>query len=224
MYSSLVTIEVDDTSSIPDTTDHTNLLSNNSVEHSLLRSVSQPTPSVLMNNSAALTSPKRRSSADVGCRLPKSFSTEAIRQITRRATIKRRTSRRRPSSQRRHNSADGTSSQLDVIERHQRLLDARLQDLQTKGKDDLMVRESLHVLRCSVGESERSLRTMATSIESMQDEMRNVCLTIGCRRTMSTNSTHHRNSVRFPFGRRQSMAASPRRRKKSEGSLGPTTV
>ena len=192
-------------------------MGNSTLEHGLLRSVSQPAP---LARTEKETRTNRRSSADVtSTRLPKSISNEAIRQ----ATIKRRTSRRRSTSQRHHNSADGTSSQLNVIERHQRLLDARLQDLQSKGNDDMILKESLHVLKCSVGESERSLRSMASSIESMQDEMRNVCMTIGCRRSMSTNSTHQRRSSRFPFSRRQSMT-NTRRRKKSEGSLGPTTV
>ncbi len=59
--------------------------------------------------------------------IPNSPSKDVMRQMTRRATLLRRSGTRRASRRPPKQTPD---SQLDAIQRGQRMLDARLQDLQ----------------------------------------------------------------------------------------------
>ena len=59
--------------------------------------------------------------------MPRSSSAEQLRQMTRRATLLKRTGTRRASRRHQKHTPDAA---LDAIQRGQKVLDARLQDLQ----------------------------------------------------------------------------------------------
>lgn len=98
--------------------------------------------------------------------LRRSSSSEVMRQLARRATMKRSTKRSVV-----HRSS--CASQLDAIQRGQKLLDARLQDLQAASssgsRDEGSVRENVVHVRHLLTETQKALGILVKSMASTQD-------------------------------------------------------
>ncbi|KAK2166716.1 hypothetical protein LSH36_36g02028, partial [Paralvinella palmiformis] len=93
-------------------------------------------------------------------------SAEALRQITRRATIKR--------GAHRQNTPPKICStvQLDAIQRSQRMLDARLQDLQsTNRNEELKLKSNVSEIRHLLNESQKAMNSLVSAVTSMQEDV-----------------------------------------------------
>ncbi|ELT98254.1 hypothetical protein CAPTEDRAFT_220330 [Capitella teleta] len=105
--------------------------------------------------------------------LKSSNSSDTVRQIARRATMRRSTRRR--SLQTRPPSA-----QLDAIQRGQKVLDARLQDLQCIGRsDDQTVAENITHIRHVMAENQKAMGSLVKAMSSTQEEMRSMSNILG---------------------------------------------
>ena len=152
---------------------------------------------------------------DPGTGITRSKSAETLhRQITRRATL-RRTGTKRGSRK----TQPATNAQLDAIQRGQRMLDARLQDLQTCHTEEMIIRDNLMHMRRAFDEQQRAMGGMAKAMEAMQDEMRSLSLTLSCRRTPSNVSKGKDGKNGRLAGIKKSL-----RRRRSERSEPPSSV
>ena len=68
--------------------------------------------------------------------------------------------------------------QLDAIQRTLKLLDVRLQHVQSNAKDEERTRDDIDHIRRLMSENQKALTTVITVLTSMQEEVRNVSITM----------------------------------------------
>lgn len=68
--------------------------------------------------------------------------------------------------------------QLDAIQRSLKLLDVRLQHIQTKGKDDERTKDDIEHIRMVMSENQKALSTVVTVLSSIQEEVRSLSIMI----------------------------------------------
>ena len=68
--------------------------------------------------------------------------------------------------------------QLDAIQRSLKLLDVRLQHIQTKAKDDEKTKDDIEHIRRVMSENQKALGTVVTVLSSIQEEVRALSITV----------------------------------------------
>ena len=106
----------------------------------------------------------------------RSSSTEALRLLTRKATTRRSSVHRRTTVAAKPSSS---SAQLDAIQRSQKMLDARLQDLQTfERSEDSNAKENMRHVRMLLTEMQKALGLLVKSMSSTQYGMQNIATAV----------------------------------------------
>ena len=126
------------------------------------------------SNYSSRLSPSYLSAAEQSRSLRRSSSSEVMRQLTRLATMKRSTKRSTV------NTRSSCASQLDAIQRGQKLLDARLQDIQTASgkKDETVVKENVLHVRHLLTETQRALDILVKSMASTQNAIQTMATVV----------------------------------------------
>ena len=68
--------------------------------------------------------------------------------------------------------------QLDAIQRSLKLLDVRLQHIQTSTKDDEKSRDNIDHIRLVMSENQKALCTVVTVLSAIQEEVRSLSITV----------------------------------------------
>ena len=68
--------------------------------------------------------------------------------------------------------------QLDAIQRSLKLLDVRLQHIQSNAKDDEKTKDDIEHIRRVMSENQKALSTVVTVLASIQEEVRSLSITI----------------------------------------------
>ena len=136
----------------------------------------------------------------------RSSSAEALRQLTRRATIRRSGKGARSTA-----SKGPATAQLEAIQRGQKLLDARLQDLQTHGRNDEdNTKDTVEHIRKIVAETQKAMGSLVTAVGSQQDDIRGIAnLVTTLYQKMNPAATVSSN-VAGPFCARYGQSPSPK--------------